>query len=164
MRMMILASATLATFVIATAFTAPVVAAEIDMSGTTYLTFTDVQDEETDFHFKGVVEGMGIFVADNPDNPVMHAIIDFDGVYHSAKRDDIEYIQRTGAYGAMILTDADDEYLILSYVRHPGEQVQWTANGGSGKYANASGNGGIVFETLPSFSGKFTFSGSITID
>ncbi len=164
MHMMISASATLAAVAFATSFTASVLAAEIDMSGTTYLTFTDIQDEETDSHFKGVVEGMGIFVADDASSPVMHAIIDFDAVFHSAKRDDIEYIQRTGAYGAMILTDAEEDYLILSYVRHPGEQVQWTANGGSGKYANASGNGGIVFETLPSFSGKFTFSGSITID
>ena len=143
-------------------------AAEVNMAGVAYITFEDIQDETTDAHVKGVSEGTGIYIPNDSSHPAANAMIDFDVVFHSATRDDIDYIQRTGAYGAMILSDSDQDYLILGYVRHPGTQVQWVANGGSGKYANASGKGEMVFELLQSTdsgaAGKFTFSGSITLD
>ena len=145
-------------------------AADIDMAGVAYLTFTDLQNEETDFHAKGVAEGKGVYLPKDRTNPALHAVIDLDAVYHSSKGEGdwgnpCGYIQRTGAYGAMIISDAEADYLILGYVRHPGEQVKWIASGGSGKYANASGNGDMVFESLSTGrAGKFTFSGIITID
>ena len=147
---------------------APVYAADIDMAGFAYLNIEDLQEENTDEHNKGVVEGLGPYVADNPESPLMNAFIDFDVVYFSANRDDIDYLVRTGAYGAMVVTDVDGEYVILSYIRNPGEQVQWSAYGGSGKYLNASGSGGMIFEIVHASDAgvaiKYTFSGTVTID
>ncbi len=146
----------------------PAAAEDVDLAGAAYLIFEDLQEENTDEHNKGVVEGLGPYVAENAASPLMNAFVDIDVVYFSANRDDIEYLARTGAYGAMVVTDTEGEYVILSYVRNPGEQVQWTANGGSGKYYNASGSGGMILEIIhvsdAGIAAKYTFSGTITID
>ena len=148
----------------AAALPVPAAAADVNMAGVAYIIFSITQDKNTDFHTKGIGEGKGVYLPEDGANPLANGTADFDLVFHSAKREDIEYLQRTGAYGEVIISDAEKDYLILGYVRHPGEQVKWIANGGSGKYANASGNGDMVIKPLPTGVFKFTFSGTITID
>ena len=148
----------------AAALPVPAVAADVNMAGVAHIIFSITQDKNTDFHAKGIGEGKGVYLPEDSANPLANGIADFYVVFHSAKREDIEYLQRTGAYGEVIISDAEKDYLILGYVRHPGEQVKWIANGGSGKYADASGNGDMVIQQLPTGIFKFTLSGTITID
>ncbi len=119
---------------------------------------------KTDIFREMVWRPQGVYLPEDGSNPLANGMADFDLVFHSAKREDIEYLHRTGAYGEVIISDAEKDYLILGYVRHPGEQVKWIANGGSGKYADASGNGDMVIQPLPTGVFKFTLSGTITID